>query len=429
VVKQRGKEREKARARRPQPASGNKGAQTKGKEPASGNKGAQTKGKEPASGCEEEPMKDGGRWTNDDRRLLLGFLSENPNNYTQLKTNASGTAQRISEVVFHGKRTANAIKSQWVKMKDQYSEAAKRLRSTGEGQRDDEDKWRSIRLGWLDKMCPLFEEIEDILHTSSPHSSILTPGRCCERAVLSSQADFMAQKSRLEEAVERAGHIAVFYPKFHCELNWIEYYWGAAKRYTRKHCTYTLNGLRVVVPEALESVPDILIWKFYNRTQRILQVFSDSHLRSPSGPGTDYCNIRPTARVILLAARSTSSASTLVIDGFQYPRCDARCSAACCPGRVFAGVFGRVRLFFPGAFGHDFTLWRTIWCGRLLPCARPTGSLEILVGNVSAPGCTAYLLTPPSYSAETRLKLAKWLSREGQCQDSGAVHSNDSLCS
>jgi hypothetical protein len=95
------------------------------------------------------------------------------------------------------------------------------------------------------------------------------------------------------------------------------------------------NGLRVVVPEALESVPDILIWQFYNRTQRILQVFSDSHLRSPSGPGTDYCNIRPTARVILLAARSTSSASTLVIDGFQYPRCDARCSAACCPGRVF----------------------------------------------------------------------------------------------
>jgi hypothetical protein len=130
---------------------------------AKGKGNGRCKGKEPASAREEEPMKDGGRWTNDDRRLLLGILSENPNNYTQLKTNASGTAQRISEVIFHGKRTANAIKSQWVKMKDQYSEAEKRLRSTGEGQRDDEDKWRSIRLGWFDKMCPLFEEIEDIL--------------------------------------------------------------------------------------------------------------------------------------------------------------------------------------------------------------------------------------------------------------------------
>jgi hypothetical protein len=40
----------------------------------------------------------------------------------------------------------------------------KRLRSTGKGQREDEDKWQSIRLGWLDKDCPHFEEIEDILN-------------------------------------------------------------------------------------------------------------------------------------------------------------------------------------------------------------------------------------------------------------------------
>jgi hypothetical protein len=40
----------------------------------------------------------------------------------------------------------------------------KRLRFTGEGQREDEDKWQSIRLGWLDKDCPHFEKIEDILN-------------------------------------------------------------------------------------------------------------------------------------------------------------------------------------------------------------------------------------------------------------------------
>jgi hypothetical protein len=47
-------------------------------------------------------------------------------------------------------------------------------------------------------------------------------------------------RSRLQEIVEEAGHIFLLYPKFHCELNWIEYYWGRCKHFTRKHCNYTL---------------------------------------------------------------------------------------------------------------------------------------------------------------------------------------------
>jgi hypothetical protein len=100
-----------------------------------------------------------------------------------------------------------------------------------------------------------------------------TDGRqCCARAILSSQPDFAAQKSRLEDVIEKAGHLVLFYPKFHCELNWIEYYWGETKRYTRRNCTYTLAGLREVLPTALESVPDTLVWKHWNRVQRIIQV-------------------------------------------------------------------------------------------------------------------------------------------------------------
>jgi hypothetical protein len=126
------------------------------------------------------------------------------------------------------------------------------------------------------------------------------PGHhCCATAILSAQPDFKAQRSRLEEAVEGAGHIALFYPKFHCEMNWIEYYWGACKKYARKHCTYTLpgislprsialaplhaiqtnvfalTGLREVVPKALESVKPSLIFKYWRRTQRIIQAYRD----------------------------------------------------------------------------------------------------------------------------------------------------------
>jgi transposase len=44
-------------------------------------------------------------------------------------------------------------------------------------------------------------------------------------------------------------------PKYHCELNPIESYWGAAKRYARFNCDYTCTDLQSCVPKRLESVP------------------------------------------------------------------------------------------------------------------------------------------------------------------------------
>jgi hypothetical protein len=41
--------------------------------------------------------------------------------------------------------------------------------------------------------------------------------------------------------------------QFHCELNWIERMWGAAKAYARTHCLYTIPGLRETVPLALSQ--------------------------------------------------------------------------------------------------------------------------------------------------------------------------------
>jgi hypothetical protein len=86
---------------------------------------------------------------------------------------------------------------------------------------------------------------------------------CCCVKLLSVQPDFAAECSALQHLVEErvsipgmpsaqhAHHLCLFLPKFHCELNWIERFWGAAKVYTRAHCLYTLPGLRETVPIAL----------------------------------------------------------------------------------------------------------------------------------------------------------------------------------
>ena len=67
--------------------------------------------------------------------------------------------------------------------------------------------------------------------------------------------------------------MVAFYPKFHCELNWIEYYWGHAKRYARNHCDYNIESLRRVIWEALADVRTSTIAGFYARCQRRISAY------------------------------------------------------------------------------------------------------------------------------------------------------------
>ena len=101
----------------------------------------------------------------------------------------------------------------------------------------------------------------------------LLGGECCARAIIASQLDFKNQKSCLEEEITKYGHRVLFYPKFHCELNFIEYMWGATKRYTRNHCGYSIKTLRPLIPEALDSISDLLISKFAQRAERIMETY------------------------------------------------------------------------------------------------------------------------------------------------------------
>ena len=97
--------------------------------------------------------------------------------------------------------------------------------------------------------------------------------RCCARHVLAAQEDFCNQKPLLQEIIEGLGHKVIFYPKFHCELNYIEMYWGAAKRYTRQHCNYTWKGLQETVPKALDSVPLSHIRKYAQKSAKFIECY------------------------------------------------------------------------------------------------------------------------------------------------------------
>ena len=90
----------------------------------------------------------------------------------------------------------------------------------------------------------------------------LTRIKCYAWHIISLQPDFLAQKCALQELVEEADHVCIFYPKFHCELNFIEWYWGAAKRFAWENCNYSWAGLKQIVPRSLESVNLITIQKF-----------------------------------------------------------------------------------------------------------------------------------------------------------------------
>lgn len=100
-------------------------------------------------------------------------------------------------------------------------------------------------------------------------------GNCCAIALLSKQPDFKEQCSMIEEYLHSQGQLVLFFPKFHCECNWIEQFWGACKRFTREKCTYNISGLRENIPAAMSHVDDgPSIVRFFNKSKRIMEAYA-----------------------------------------------------------------------------------------------------------------------------------------------------------
>lgn len=105
--------------------------------------------------------------------------------------------------------------------------------------------------------------------------------KCCLSKVLSEEPDFMMQKEWLTEVVELGGCEIIFYPKYHCELNFIEMIWGWLKSYHRRSCTYNFKHLEETLPVSIDETMPIA---FVRRASRHCMRFMTGYREGLTGP-------------------------------------------------------------------------------------------------------------------------------------------------
>lgn len=103
---------------------------------------------------------------------------------------------------------------------------------------------------------------------------------CCAVHLLGNQPDFVEQRSILAEAIEEAGHIFELYPRYHCECNPIERFWGASKKVARRNCNYNFRSLDNNINGFLDSVNQpgeipLQIRRYFNKSFRYIEAYSE----------------------------------------------------------------------------------------------------------------------------------------------------------
>ncbi|KIO33209.1 hypothetical protein M407DRAFT_65838 [Tulasnella calospora MUT 4182] len=102
---------------------------------------------------------------------------------------------------------------------------------------------------------------------------------CCMERCLVNQQDFRLEKPLMQLEIEAAGHLCLFLPKFHCELNPIE-----ITTKFREQCDGTFPRAKILVPECLDSCPLVTIRRFFRRSWR----YADAYRNGLTGKMADF---------------------------------------------------------------------------------------------------------------------------------------------
>ena len=66
-------------------------------------------------------------------------------------------------------------------------------------------------------------------------------------------------------------------PKYHHVLNFIEFFWGAMKKYLQEQCDYTYAGLQKNIPDAMASVDMLTIRKWEHHMIRWMDAYQEGN--------------------------------------------------------------------------------------------------------------------------------------------------------
>lgn len=131
---------------------------------------------------------------------------------------------------------------------------------------------REARLQREKEAQQAFEQNGEVLN--QPLEDTADP-MCCAAKILSLQSDFANEKPLLQKVIEEAGHICVFLPKFHCELNPIELYWAFIKHYYRKysiHCK-SFSHCKALFEKVRKICPVSIIRKYFRKIDRQMDIY------------------------------------------------------------------------------------------------------------------------------------------------------------